>query len=511
MANFADAFLGARDNAIARTRLQQEDQNRSALAKLYGDYYKAPEDQRQAILPEIARRGGDPFQLEDRQHQSQQRRQQELVTRAQFIKYLPPEHQPVAWQRMQGDVAQLTGVPELATMPWDPQTFMPVIDQLAGAGGNDPKVLSPGAAMVRPDGTVVYRNPATPGYSVQEYTMPDGSTGYLQIPTKGEAPGTAYGVGSAPAPRSQPPANPMGVLAGISQLSQAPGAQTTSLYRDPAKNRDVGGVTNSQHMSGTAGDFVVPASAKPAFMAQARALGFEAIDEGDHVHVELPPGAAMPASGGGGSAPSPAGGGFGQTDAQRAEAAAEAARQKVAAEETMRRQLALQYAPAEAQAAADAARLKKSGELEAERTEAQRGQGRTYQLYKTASDGLRDALAGTTTGPVAGRMPALTADAQIAEGGVAAMAPVLKQLFRSAGEGVFTDKDQELLMRMLPTRADHPEAAKAKLEMIDNIVQAKLGVAGGEGAGGGLAPGAVEDGYRYNGGDPANPASWTKL
>jgi hypothetical protein len=55
------------------------------------------------------------------------------------------------------------------------------------------------------------------------------------------------------------------------------------------------------------------------------------------------------------------------------------------------------------------------------------------------------------------------------------MAPVLKQLFRAAGEGVFTDKDQELLIQMIPTRETNPEARKAMLDNIDAIVRAKLG------------------------------------
>jgi hypothetical protein len=55
------------------------------------------------------------------------------------------------------------------------------------------------------------------------------------------------------------------------------------------------------------------------------------------------------------------------------------------------------------------------------------------------------------------------------------MAPVLKQMFRESGEGVFTDRDQDMLIAMLPTRIDHPEAAKAKMQGIDAIVRAKLG------------------------------------
>lgn len=111
---------------------------------------------------------------------------------------------------------------------------------------------------------------------------------------------------------------------------------------------------------------------------------------------------------------------------------------------------------------------------------------KAFDSYNVAMQGLGKALGNTATGPVAGRLPSVTAKQQIAEGAVAAMAPLLKQLFRSAGEGTFTDKDQELLLAMVPTRKDHPEAAAAKIEMIDQIVAAKLGVPyasrfGGEG------------------------------
>src|SRR5690606_32298898 len=122
-----------------------------------------------------------------------------------------------------------------------------------------------------------------------------------------------------------------------------------------------------------------------------------------------------------------------------------------------------------------------------EREQADRLKASALAQYEAAREGLVTGLQGTETGPVAGRLPAITEGQQIAEGGVAAMAPVLKQLFRSAGEGVFTDRDQALLMEMLPTRKDHPDAAKAKLANIDAIVKAKLSA--------GAAPGSVK---RYN-------------
>jgi hypothetical protein len=99
----------------------------------------------------------------------------------------------------------------------------------------------------------------------------------------------------------------------------------------------------------------------------------------------------------------------------------------------------------------------------------------TLAFYEEAKNGLLSGLSGSETGPIVGRLPAFTAAQQTAQGGVAAMAPALKQIFRVAGEGTFTDRDQALLMDMVPTRADRPEAAKAKIQNIDNIVRAKLG------------------------------------
>jgi hypothetical protein len=101
---------------------------------------------------------------------------------------------------------------------------------------------------------------------------------------------------------------------------------------------------------------------------------------------------------------------------------------------------------------------------------------RAYEVYKAGMQGLDKALSNTVTGPIAGRSPALTAAQQTGEGAIDIVQPVLKQLFRDAGEGTFTEGDQALLLRMTPNRKDHPETRAAKLEMIDAIVKAKLGM-----------------------------------
>ncbi len=103
-----------------------------------------------------------------------------------------------------------------------------------------------------------------------------------------------------------------------------------------------------------------------------------------------------------------------------------------------------------------------------------RSNARALAVYDVAMSGLVSALGGTETGPFVGLTPAVTSNQQIADGAVAAMAPVLKQMFRASGEGIFSDRDQELLLRMVPTRTDRKASIQSKLSNIDAIVRVKL-------------------------------------
>ncbi len=73
-------------------------------------------------------------------------------------------------------------------------------------------------------------------------------------------------------------------------LAGFPGAQVTSRTRSPERNRRVGGVANSQHLTGTAMDVVIGGADRQRLAKEGRARGYEVIDEGDHLHFELPPG-----------------------------------------------------------------------------------------------------------------------------------------------------------------------------------------------------------------------------
>ena len=156
-----------------------------------------------------------------------------------------------------------------------------------------------------------------------------------------------------------------------------------------------------------------------------------------------------------------------------AKSQAEIEGEKAAAKETAKLSTQLKLEPAVKSAVATAV-AKAKATVEALGTK--RDNQIALRVYNTAMGGLAESLGGTVTGPLVGRAPAFTANQQIADGAVAAMAPVLKQLFRASGEGTFTDQDQKLLLEMVPTRKDEPEARTAKIQNIDAIVRAKLSV-----------------------------------
>lgn len=101
---------------------------------------------------------------------------------------------------------------------------------------------------------------------------------------------------------------------------------------------------------------------------------------------------------------------------------------------------------------------------------------KAFDAYSAGVGNLAKSLGATTTVPGMSFIPALTSDAQIAEGAVSSMAPILKDIFREAGEGTFTKDDQAVLLNMLPGRGTLPAARDAQLKNIDVIVRAKLGM-----------------------------------
>lgn len=95
-------------------------------------------------------------------------------------------------------------------------------------------------------------------------------------------------------------------------------------------------------------------------------------------------------------------------------------------------------------------------------------------VYETSMAGVMEAFGMGNSGPWIGMLPALSQDQKKLEGSIAALAPTLKNVFREAGEGTFTNDDQRLLNEMAPKRTDQPDVAMWKAQNLDNIVRMKL-------------------------------------
>ena len=61
----------------------------------------------------------------------------------------------------------------------------------------------------------------------------------------------------------------------------------TSWLRSPARNKSVGGVGDSWHLTALAVDVVLdPGEGEEAFRREAARLGLKCLDEGDHLHLQ---------------------------------------------------------------------------------------------------------------------------------------------------------------------------------------------------------------------------------
>ena len=119
---------------------------------------------------------------------------------------------------------------------------------------------------------------------------------------------------------------------------------------------------------------------------------------------------------------------------------------------------------------------KQEVKTEAKIAEETRKNQSAFNSYQVAFDNLTESLGGVSSGPILGRFPAVTTNQQIAENARAILLPSLKTIFRSAGEGTFTDSDQRALEALIPNRTMTRDAQVSNLQAIDALVKAKLGM-----------------------------------
>lgn len=393
MANFYEAFAQGQANGLER---QKAITQRNQLAEL------------QAIAPQVM--AGDldatsrAYALNPQTAQAYQteanRQNQQLVGLAKTLKQYADNPQ------MQAGVYR-SALPYLkrnfgAEIPdqFDAATVMPIVDQVLSVANNTPNFNGQTPTDVRsfqmmtqglsPEdlerarrinlGLAGRESSAAIGY--QKVKGPDGIERLVavdprQIGAQVVGDGMGYGSFSQPAPMAGGNGGNGGNhFAAFSQLAtEFPSVAMTSGVRSAERNAQVGGQPNSQHLNGTAADYAVPSNQKPAFISRARQLGYQAIDEGDHIHLQLPRGA------GGGS--NPFAGRRPEDEAAAVEAAKLGTQQQFLPQELqMRTQAAIQQAGGSAQA---------KGEAEA-RLEAIQGLPRVMQESTNAINLIDKAL-----------------------------------------------------------------------------------------------------------------------
>lgn len=360
----------------------------------------------------------------------------------------------------------------------------------------------------------------TAGFDRPQFQVGADGSGYWIAP--GQAPRPVDG--AAPIPTT-PAIDMSGVKTGLGTLASLPGVQMTSGQRTPERNAAVGGKPNSQHLRGTAGDYVVPQDQKAQFIAEAKRLGFEAIDEGDHVHIELPPSASQ-------------GGGLKFPTKGNASTEDKAANwQIVQGNDGQMYRVNKLTGQKEAVGVTgnNAARIQK---MEQERLEKVQGIEGSIAQTKTALDsidsllnapGLDRAVGFGSMFPTAPGTDTANFEAQLDTFKAQTFVPMVAQL---KGMGALSDAEGKKLseavgalnIKMSPTafrnslnniKAVLRRAEAAANRKISEINQAASGQYRGQPApqqpADGPAPGTIEAGYRFKGGKAGDPSNWEKV
>lgn len=295
---FPDIGASFRDGqafGMQQRQLREQEGRRSGLAALASQAYTAPQEQRASILSQMA--GLDPraaAQQDEQFASSDDRRTKQVVSLARILANAPAEQKDSLYQRMKPALEQvgMTNLPASYDATVD-GTVNSVVQAYTPGTETPSSIRELQMLQANPELAALDMKRRTAGFERPQFQVDAQGQGWWLSP--GQAPRPVNGSGSPETASSasnlaSPISMPSDLGSTFASLAQGfPGTQITSTLRTPERNAQVGGVPNSQHLKGTAADFVVPAPQRASFIQAARSQGFEAIDEGDHVHVELPP------------------------------------------------------------------------------------------------------------------------------------------------------------------------------------------------------------------------------
>lgn len=271
------------------------------LSRLAGQAFTAAPAERQAIIGQAAQHyPQQAMEMEQAFAKRDDSRIASVAQKARYIVGLAKNGQSQVAASLYPQLAQEARSLGLGEVPdqWD-DSFVPGLEALAAYG------VKPGDDTTPADIRSLQMLQANPELAAldRERRQAAGMVPKLVETSQGYGWGTpGAGIQLAPlagvAGQGQPQQTaPAPAL--FAALGQKYGIQPTSVTRTPERNREVRGVDNSYHLSGQAADWVVPQQYKAQFMQDARANGFEAIDEGNHIHIEPAGSRGGPAQGGG--------------------------------------------------------------------------------------------------------------------------------------------------------------------------------------------------------------------
>lgn len=271
----------------------------SRIASLASQAYTAPRADRQSILGQMAQTSPDAAVLQQKQfQQGDSDRMAELSRKAKVFVGMAESGNAQAVASLYPQIAQEARDLGLGDIPLEyNDTFLPGLKKFAtilDGNGDNPYASLPSdiqsLKMLQSDPALAALDKERRQYSGMVPKLVETNQG-MGWGTPGAgiklAPLEGVAGSSAPAQTEAPQL--------FAALGQKYGIQPTSVLRSPERNAAVGGKPNSYHLSGRAADFVVPQAQKAQFIQDARQNGYEAIDEGDHIHIE-------PAGRGGGAA-----------------------------------------------------------------------------------------------------------------------------------------------------------------------------------------------------------------